>query len=146
MWSYYWDEITDRITKCLMLWCLTNELYLYVLQIEFRYRVARYESSYEIYNKITSHSAISSTCVGSICLYLATFFPGSLDFPPGTKAPSFISKIQHAPWTRLCILLQREDWIAGANASFRLERDLVLYLQTYLRLLIASTMSFHLRS
>ena len=65
--------------------------------------VARYEVSYGIYNIITRHSAIPLTCVRSICLYLATMFPGSLGSLIGRKAPSFISKSQHVLGTRLCI-------------------------------------------
>ena len=70
VWSHYWDEIKDRITKVSrMFWCLTNE------KSNFAIVVARYEISYGIYSKITRHSAILSTCIRSIRLYLATSFP-----------------------------------------------------------------------
>ena len=79
-----------------MLWCLTNE------KSNFAIAVARYEISYGIYNKLTRHSVIPSTCVGSICLYLATLFPRSLAFLIGRKAPSFISKANMS-WERGCV-------------------------------------------
>ena len=71
-----------------MFWCITNE------KSNFPIVVARYKISYGIYNKITPQSAITSIHVQSICLYLSTLFPGSLDFLIGKKAPSFMSKSQ----------------------------------------------------
>ena len=74
MWLYYWDEIIDQITVCRMFWCFTNQ------KSNIAIAVARHEISYRIYNKITRHSAIPSTWVRSIFLYLAISFPGSLGF------------------------------------------------------------------
>ena len=79
-----------------MFWCLTNE------KSNFALVLPRCEVSYGIYNKITYSSAIPLTCVLSICLYLAILFPASLGFLTGNKAPSFISKSQHAQGMKFC--------------------------------------------
>ena len=79
-------EQTESQRVCRMFCCLPNE------KSNIAFVVARYMISYGIYNKIIHHSVIPSTCVRSICLYLATSFPGSLGCLVRRKVPYFISK------------------------------------------------------
>ena len=93
--SHYWDKIKEWVTKGFFdLLMLTNE------KLNFAIVIARYKVLYRIYNKITCNSAIPSTCVWSICLYLATSFPKSYGFQISRKTLSFISKSQHALGTK----------------------------------------------
>ena len=66
--------------------CLVNE------KSRFAIVVARCKISYRIYNKITRHSVISSTCVPSICLHLPTLFLESLGFLRGRDTFLHIKK------------------------------------------------------
>ena len=90
-----WDNRSNHSARQ-MIWCLTNK------KLNFAFVIARYKISCVIFNKITRHSAIPSTWVRSICLYLANSYSGSLDFLLERKAPSFIKK-DNIPWERSCV-------------------------------------------
>ena len=54
MWSYYWDEIKDRVTKC-----LSDVLMSYQWEIEFCYRVSKIREV--IWNLQLHHSSFCET-------------------------------------------------------------------------------------
>ena len=85
LYGWEWcDHITESSQQvkpksvCWMFWCHTNG------KSNFAIVVARYEISYGIYNNFIRYSAIPSTCLRSICLYLVTSFPGLSDNGEGT--------------------------------------------------------------
>ena len=98
MWSYYWDEITDRITKC-----LSYVLMSYQWEIEFCYCGSKIRDLIRNLqqNRMSFCSTINMCTINLFAFSNLIALPGFLGFLIGRKAPSFISKSQHALGTRL---------------------------------------------
>ena len=122
MWLNYWDEVTDRIAKC-----LSDVLMSYKWEIEFCYSCTKIRDLTR--NLQQNHSSFWDTInMWTIKLFAFSNLVPRVSWLSDREGGTFFHiKNPTCSGNELVYLLQYENWIAVANASFTPKKKLRLH-------------------